>query len=79
MTTSAFLFNALKTKYESEIATIKKTLIQYFNSDLNINSHRQLEEMDILLNNISFIEIKLSNLIKHFSCFYSKESNLIRL
>ena len=62
------LFNALKSKYESEILQAKATLLVYFNNPVAIGEHPQhLEEMDKLLSNIADANDKLEMLNKHFN------------
>ena len=62
------LFNALKSKYESEILQAKATLLVYFNNPVAIGEHPQhLEEMDKLVSAIESAESKLSALNRHFN------------
>ena len=61
------LFDALKSKYESEILQAKATLLVYFNNPVAIGEHPQhLEEMDKLLSDIADANDKLEMLNKHF-------------
>lgn len=62
------LFDALKSKYESEILQAKATLLVYFNNPVAIGEHPQhLEEMDKLLSDIADANDKLEMLNKHFN------------
>ena len=61
------LYNALKSKYQSEIHTAKATLLIYFNNSVGIGEHPQhLEEMDKQIGIIADNEDKLDSLEKHF-------------
>tara|TARA_B100000963_G_scaffold358847_1_gene384528 strand:+ start:5896 stop:6123 length:228 start_codon:yes stop_codon:yes gene_type:complete len=62
------LFEALKSKYESEILQAKATLLVYFSNPVAIGEHPQhLEEMDKLLADIADANDKLEMLNKHFN------------
>lgn len=64
---SKSLFDALKSKYESEILQAKATLLVYFTNPVAIGEHPQhLEEMDKLLSDIADANDKLEMLNKHF-------------
>ena len=64
---SKSLFDALKSKYESEILQAKATLLIYFTNPVAIGEHPQhLEEMDKLLSDIADANDKLEMLNKHF-------------
>ena len=68
------LFNALKSKYESEILQAKATLLVYFNNPVAIGEHPQhLEEMDKLLSDIADANDKLEMLNNHFSDIKSEQ------
>lgn len=64
---SKSIFDALKSKYESEILQAKATLLIYFTNPVAIGEHPQhLEEMDKLLSDIADANDKLEMLNKHF-------------
>ena len=58
---------ALKRKYEAEIASAKATAEVYLERPVAIGEHPQfLEELDKVLNQISSAEEKLETLSKHY-------------
>ena len=58
---------ALKRKYEAEIASAKATAEVYFERPVAIGEHPQfLQELDKVLNQISNAEEKLETLSKHY-------------
>ena len=59
------LYNALKSKYQSEIHKAKATLLMYFNNSGGIGEHPQhLEEMDKLIEQIATNQDKLDTINK---------------
>ena len=61
------LFRSLHKKYKSDIQTSKSTLLIYFNNPVGIGEHPQhLEEMDILLENMTSAHDKLEILHRYF-------------
>ena len=76
------LYEALRSKYESNINQAKATLLIYFSNPVGIGEHPQhLDEMDNLIGIISDNEDKLKALTDHFNYltqntqFYSSISN----
>lgn len=68
MEAKALYFDALKKKYEAQIAEAKATLYTYFNSSVGIGEHSELlEEFDKHLDNLAAAEDKLESLQKYFS------------
>lgn len=68
MDAKALYFDALKKKYEAQIAEAKATLHTYFNSSVGIGEHSELlEEFDKHLDNLAAAEDKLESLKKHFN------------
>jgi arginine utilization protein RocB len=63
-------FDALKKKYEAQIAEAKATLHTYFNSTVGIGEHSELlEEFDKHLDNLAAAEDKLESLEKNFQSY----------
>lgn len=62
------MIDALKKKYEAQIAEAKTTLMIYFKNPVGIGEHPQhLEEMDKLIEKMSAAQDKLNNLKDLFS------------
>lgn len=62
------LYEALRSKYESNINQAKATLLIYFSNPVGIGEHPQhLDEMDNLIGIISDNEDKLEALTHHFN------------
>jgi hypothetical protein len=67
-TQGTLLFEALKSKYESEIKSSVATLSIYFNNSVGIGEHpQQLEEMDKLTDQLVNAEDKLQGLMRFFN------------
>lgn len=62
---SNIMYQALETRYQSEILTAQATILIYFNNPVAIGEHPQhLEEMDKLLEQMSTAQDKLDMLSK---------------
>ena len=62
------LYEALRSKYESNINQAKATLLIYFSNPVGIGEHPQhLDEMDKLIGTISDNEDRLETLTHHFN------------
>jgi hypothetical protein len=60
-------FNALKKKYEAEMAVAKAELDTYFESSVGVAEHPHIiESMDILLTQLANAEEKLKSLEANF-------------
>ena len=76
MNISNCLYNALKSKYNSEIQEAKATLLIYFSNPVAIGEHPQhLEEMDKLISKMTDNEDKLECLEKNFSKLFNRNNN----
>ena len=63
-------FQALKKKYEAQIAEAKATLHTYFNSTVGIGEHSELlEEFDKHIDNLATAEDKLHCLERNFPAY----------
>lgn len=63
MKVSKLLYNAMKAKYESDIADAKARLSIYFNNPVAIGEHPQhTEEIDNLVEQLASAKDKLENL-----------------
>tara|TARA_B100001109_G_C18490232_1_gene302091 strand:- start:275 stop:496 length:222 start_codon:yes stop_codon:yes gene_type:complete len=61
------LFKSLAKRYESEIQSNCSTMLIYFNNSVGIGEHPQhLEEMDVLIGNITDANDKLETLFREF-------------
>jgi hypothetical protein len=61
------LFKSLAKRYESEIQSNRSTMLIYFNNSVGIGEHPQhLEEMDVLVSNITDANDKLESLLREF-------------
>ena len=61
------LFKSLAKRYESEIQSNRSTMLIYFNNSVGIGEHPQhLEEMDVLIGNITDANDKLETLFREF-------------
>ena len=61
------ILNALKAKYEAEIAEADATANIYLENSVGIGEHPQhIEEIDKLLSNYCAAKEKLESLVKHF-------------
>ncbi len=61
------LFKSLAKRYESEIQSNRSTMLIYFNNSVGIGEHPQhLEEMDVLIGNITEANDKLETLFRDF-------------
>ena len=61
------LFKSLAKSYESEIQSNRSTMLIYFNNSVGIGEHTQhLEEMDVLIGNITEANDKLETLFREF-------------
>ena len=62
------LFKSLSKRYESEIQSNRSTMLIYFNNSVGIGEHPQhLEEMDVLIGNITDANDKLETLYREFN------------
>ena len=60
-------FNALKKKYEADIAVAKTELDTYFESSVGVAEHPHIiESMDILMTQLATAEEKLKCLLDNF-------------
>lgn len=67
-------YNALKKKYEAQIAEAKATLYTYFNSTVGIGEHSDLlEEFDKHMDHLATAEDKLERLEANFGPYKMKE------
>lgn len=65
-------FEALKKKYEAQIAEAKATLHTYFTSTVGIGEHSDLlEEFDKHIDNLAAAEDKLESLKRNFQSYES--------
>jgi uncharacterized protein (DUF342 family) len=68
MDTKLLLIDALRKKYEAEIADAYASALIYFNSSVGIGEHPQfITELDKLINKISTAEENLDTLNKYFT------------
>jgi hypothetical protein len=68
MDTKLLLVDALRKKYEAEIADAYASALIYFNSSVGIGEHPQfITELDKLINKISTAEENLDTLNKYFT------------
>ncbi len=68
-------FEALRKKYDAQIAEAKATLHTYFHSTVGIGEHSELlEEFDKHLENLATAEDKLQTLLKHYNQLASTNS-----
>ena len=67
-------YEALKAKYEAEIAIAKAELMEYFDNSVGVGDHPNIiDSMDMLLGKLAQAEEKLDSLI-HF-IGHQKEQN----
>ena len=68
MDTKLLLIDALRKKYEADIADAYASALIYFNSSVGIGEHPQfIDELDKLINKISNAEENLDTLNKYFT------------
>ncbi|MGA1046686.1 MAG: hypothetical protein ACO3UU_01655 [Minisyncoccia bacterium] len=68
MDTNLLLIDALRKKYEAEIADAYASALIYFNSSVGIGEHPQfINELDRLITKISNAEENLDTLNKYFT------------
>jgi len=68
MDTKLLLIDALRKKYEADIADAYASALIYFNSSVGIGEHPQfITELDKLINKISTAEENLDTLNKYFT------------
>lgn len=68
MDTKLLLIDALRKKYEAEIADAYASALIYFNSSVGIGEHPQfISELDKLINKISTAQENLDTLNKYFT------------
>jgi len=68
MDTKLLLIDALRKKYEAEIADAYASALIYFNSSVGIGEHPQfITELDKLINKISTAQENLDTLNKYFT------------
>lgn len=68
MDTNLLLIDALRKKYEAEIADAYASALIYFNASVGIGEHPQfISELDKLINKISTAEENLDTLNKYFT------------
>ena len=62
------MIDALRKKYEAEIADAYASALVYFNSSVGIGEHPQfIDELDKLINKISSAEENIQTLNKYFA------------
>jgi|TARA_R100001510_G_C7535794_1_gene125347 hypothetical protein len=62
------MIDALRKKYEAEIADAYASALVYFNSSVGIGEHPQfIDELDKLINKISSAEENIQTLNKYFT------------
>ena len=62
------MIDALRKKYEAEIADAYASALVYFNSSVGIGEHPQfIDELDRLINKISSAEENIQTLNKYFT------------
>ena len=67
------LYKSLCKKYEAEIQEAKSILLIYFEKAVGISDHpNHLDEMDILLKNLTEADEKLKMIQRVFNPIYSK-------
>ena len=67
-------YDALKAKYEAEIAIAKAELMEYFDNSVGVGDHPNIiDSMDMVLGKLSQAEEKLDSLIYFIG--YQKENN----
>ena len=67
-------YEALKAKYEAEIAIAKAELMEYFDNSVGVGAHPNIiDSMDMVLGKLSQAEEKLDSLIYFIG--YQKENN----
>tara|TARA_R110002020_G_scaffold78079_1_gene196564 strand:+ start:272 stop:484 length:213 start_codon:yes stop_codon:yes gene_type:complete len=67
-------YEALKAKYEAEIAIAKAELMEYFDNSVGVGDHPNIiDSMDMVLGKLSQAEEKLDSLIYFIG--YQKENN----
>ena len=67
-------YEALKAKYEAEIAFAKAELMEYFDNSVGVGDHPNIiDSMDMVLGKLSQAEEKLDSLIYFIG--YQKENN----
>ena len=70
------LYNALQSKFQSEINTAEAIIEIYFNNSVGIGEHPQhLNEMEKLIDVISLNEDRLDILKKYFSDYHETRGN----
>ncbi len=68
MDTNLLLIDALRKKYEAEIADAYASALIYFNSSVGIGEHPQfINELDRLITKISNAEVNLDTINKYFT------------
>lgn len=76
METKQLYFEALKKKYEAQIAEAKATLHTYFNSSVGIGEHSELlEEFDKHIERLATAEDKLQTLLRNYDTLEKVKSN----
>ena len=67
-------YEALKAKYEAEIAIAKAELMEYFDNSVGVGDHPNIiDSMDMVLGKLSQAEERLDSLIYFIG--YQKENN----